>query len=59
MAYPTDEIHKIEPFRFRVCTKVGFGSCSACINIQLAMIQGYLEAPFSQVLNSLLVKFLI
>ena len=43
MAYPTEEICKIE--RFRVCTKVGFGSCSACINILLTMIHGYFEAP--------------
>ena len=41
----------IEPFRFRVCTKVSFGSCSACINFQLTTIHGYLEAPFSRVLN--------
>ena len=46
MAYPTEEIHKIEPFQFWVCTKVRFGSCSAFINIQLTM-HGYLEAPFS------------
>ena len=50
MAYPTEEICKIEPFRFRVCTKVSFGSCSVCITIQLT-IHGYLEAPFSWVLN--------
>ena len=51
MAYPTEEICKIEPFRFQVCTKVGFASCSVCINIQFTAIHGYLEAPFSQVLN--------
>jgi len=51
MTYPTEEIHIIEPFRFQVCTKVSFGSCSACINI--AMIRGYLEAPISWVLNGI------
>jgi len=51
MAYLTEEIRKIEPFRFQVCTKVGFGSCSACINIQLTTIRGYLEGPFLRVLN--------
>ena len=51
MAYLTKEIKKIELFQLRVCTKVGFGSCSACINIQLTNIHGYLVAPFSRVLN--------
>ena len=51
MAYPTEENRKIELFRFQLYTKVGFGSCSAGINFQLTTIHGYLEAPFSQVLN--------
>ena len=53
MAYPTKEIGKIKPFRFWLYTKIGFGSCSAYINIQLTMILGYLEAPFSRVCISI------
>jgi len=51
MAYPTEEFCKIEPFRFWLYTKVGFGSCSACINILLTTIYGYIEVLFSWVLN--------
>ena len=52
MAYPTKEFHKIE-FQFWLYTKVGFGSCRAGINILLTAIHGYLEAPFSRVLNTI------
>ena len=51
MAYPTEKIRKIKLFQFQLYTKVAFGSCSVCINIQLTAIHGYSEAPISQVLK--------
>jgi len=51
--YPTEETRKITPFWFQLYTKAGFGSCSVCINILLTTIHGYLEAPFSWVLNKM------
>ena len=46
MACSTKEIRKIIPFWFRLYTKIGFGSCGACITILLTTIHGYIEAPF-------------
>jgi len=60
MAYPTEEICKIRSFRFWVCTKVGFGSCSARINIvnnDTWLFRGPFLTGIKQ--NSLLVTFLI